>query len=404
MNIGIVTTWFERGAAYVSKQLEKTLSNIHNVYIYARGGEKYAIGNPEWDKPNVTWGKRTLLSRPTTIYLNDFEQWIKKYNIELVIFNEQHEWQPLSICHKLNIKIGSYIDYYKKETVPFFNAYDFLICNTKRHFSVFKWHPQCIYIPWGTDTSLFFPRNKKNNQFTFFHSSGLNPYRKGTDLLIKATYKLMDKPFNTIIHTQSDLLKFFPNMKNIIKYLIRNKKLEIIQKTVSQPGLYNLGNVYVYPSRLDGIGLTIAEAIASGLPVLVTNDQPMNEFVGNHSVGDTIKVKYSEKRGDGYYWPQSIVDEADLCNKMLKIYKNYGKYNYTKYTREYALKFLDWDKNSRPLNHILPTIKLLDANVKNDALMKAINYDKSIPLKKQLMSTRICGILRNNFKTIISYF
>lgn len=45
MNVGIVTTWFERGAAYVSRQyLEALRSDSNNsVYIYARGGDHMLV-------------------------------------------------------------------------------------------------------------------------------------------------------------------------------------------------------------------------------------------------------------------------------------------------------------------------------------------------------------------------
>ena len=58
MRIGIVTTWFERGAAYVSRQFMELLQKTDEVFVYARGGEKYALGNPKWDLPNVHWGKK----------------------------------------------------------------------------------------------------------------------------------------------------------------------------------------------------------------------------------------------------------------------------------------------------------------------------------------------------------
>jgi len=60
MNIGIVTTWFERGAAQVSHQYKEILGQDNEVFIYARGGEKYARNNPKWDTPDVTWGKKTV--------------------------------------------------------------------------------------------------------------------------------------------------------------------------------------------------------------------------------------------------------------------------------------------------------------------------------------------------------
>ena len=79
MNIGIVTTWFERGAAHVSKQFEDVLSKEHNVFIYARGGESYAENNEIWDAENVTWGKRRKTPfSSTTIHKKDFVKWLVK--------------------------------------------------------------------------------------------------------------------------------------------------------------------------------------------------------------------------------------------------------------------------------------------------------------------------------------
>jgi 1,2-diacylglycerol 3-alpha-glucosyltransferase len=395
MNIGIVTTWFERGAAYVSKQIENTLSKEHQVYIYARGGEKYEKGNPNWDKENVTWGKRTAFSGPTSINHNDFLKWLKNKNIKIVIFNEQHDWGILSICHNLNIKIGSYIDYYKKETVRFFASYDFLICNTKRHYSVFDWHPQCLYIPWGTDIELFKPREKESAEFTFFHSAGFNPLRKGTDILLKAAYEIKDKPIKTIIHTQKDLLSFFPNLRNVIIDLKKSNRLQIINMTVTAPGLYHLGDVYVYPSRLEGIGLTIAEAISCGLPVIVTDEQPMNEFIGSQYAGTTIKVKEKSYRNDGYYWPQAIADVQDLKNKMLSLYEKRDEYSFKKKAREYAIKHLDWEVNSYPLNEQLQNLKLLDSSFKKNAIAEAKRYDKNISFIKKIRGSRIYKNIRN---------
>jgi len=78
LRIGIVTTWFERGAAYVSKQYEKLLKDKHKVFIYDRGGEKYAVGDRIWDRENVHWGKRYPMPISTYIDEQDFTKWIKK--------------------------------------------------------------------------------------------------------------------------------------------------------------------------------------------------------------------------------------------------------------------------------------------------------------------------------------
>ena len=82
MNIGIVTTWFERGAAYVSKQYRTLLSEYNQVYIFARGGERYAIGDQEWDDETVYWAERKEKC-PTYFEMDEFISWIKENKIEL---------------------------------------------------------------------------------------------------------------------------------------------------------------------------------------------------------------------------------------------------------------------------------------------------------------------------------
>ena len=197
MRIGIVTTWFERGAAYVSKQYQELLEESNEVFIYARGGEEFADKSSKWNEGNITWGIKYKNSTRTKINIKHFLNWIKINNIEAVLFNEQHEWLPIIACDEAGVLIGAYIDYYKKETVPFFKLYDFLICNTKRHFSVFENFDQSVYIPWGTDVDLFKPKTLKSldSKTKFFHSAGMNPLRKGTDFVLKAASKLKNKDF-----------------------------------------------------------------------------------------------------------------------------------------------------------------------------------------------------------------
>jgi hypothetical protein len=87
LKIGIVTTWFERGAAYVSKAYKEALSHNHSVYIYARGGEESGIGNPQWNTPDVTWGKHYPMPiTHTYIDRADFIRWIREKQLDIVFF------------------------------------------------------------------------------------------------------------------------------------------------------------------------------------------------------------------------------------------------------------------------------------------------------------------------------
>jgi len=366
MNIGIVTTWFERGAAYVSKAYMEALQRQgHSVYIFARGGE-YAQGNPSWDIPNVTWAKRYApmgrISRFDGLYVNmiQFERWLRNRDIDVIIFNEEHSFDTVRRVRKLGYTAGAYIDYYKKENVEHFREYDFLLCNTKRHYGVFQNFPGCLFIPWGTDINLFKPTNREhivgtNHDVVFFHSAGFGGVnnRKGTDLVIKAFQRVKGN-VKLILHSQVPLSKYGNDALEIAR---NDPRIEFIEKTVPAPGLYHLGDVFVYPSRLEGIGLCVPEALACGLPVITTDNAPMNEFVENEVNGLLVCVKETRMRSDGYYWPEKIPDVDDLANK-LQTYVNDKDLlsRHKRQARETAATKLDWMKNTAELGSELQVL------------------------------------------------
>ena len=366
MNIGIVTTWFERGAAYVSKAYTAALQQQgHNVFIFARGGE-YAQGDPAWDLPNVTWAERYApmgrISRFDGLYINmiQFDLWLRNRDIDVIIFNEEHSFDTVRRVRKLGYTAGAYIDYYKKETVEHFREYDFLLCNTKRHYGVFQNFPGCLFIPWGTDINLFKPTNREyivgtNHDVVFFHSAGFGGVnnRKGTDLVIKAFQRVKGN-VKLILHSQVPLSKYGNDALEIAR---NDPRIEFIERTVPAPGLYHLGDVFVYPSRLEGIGLCVPEALACGLPVITTDNAPMNEFVENEVNGLLVCVKETRMRGDGYYWPEKISDVDDLANKMQTYVDDKDLLSrHKRQARETAATKLDWMKNTAELGSELQVL------------------------------------------------
>lgn len=381
MNVGIVTTWFERGAAYVSKQYMESLQPEHNVYIYARGGEEYPKTDDKWNLKNVHWGKKDIFQlNNTPINKSDFESWIIRNKIEIILFNEQQWWPPVIWAKELGIKIGSYIDYYTERTVPLFEIFDFLICNTLRHYSVFNWHSQCYYVPWGTDVDLFKMGNKReedNQKVIFFNSSGYNPDRKGVYPLIRAFYKIKAENKKLILHSQVDLKKYYKDIAYMVEELLNKKELEIINETVTAPGLYHLADVYCYISKLDGLGLTLSEALSCGLPSIVPDNAPMNEFVKENSNGKLVRLTKLYCRQDAYYWPQCEVDENSLQEAMEYYIEKKEELNQIKLkTREKAIKNLNWKDRKGDIIRIFEQSEKLELDL---ALKKKIlKYEISV--------------------------
>ena len=311
MKIGIVTARYERGAAYVSRHYMEMLEREgHQVSIYARGNMRPDRHTEKWNESYVTWDNTY---QDTRIDPRRFFRWIKKEGCEVVFFNEQQDFRILCAVKKRfpELKIGAYVDYYTERTRAWFRMYDFLICNTHRHMQAMEGHPQAYYIRWGTDVDVFRPVGEKHDMLTFFHSVGMS-VRKGTDLLIDAFIEgnLCERS-RLIIHTQLPISRV---TQHSVEELA-NHGITVIEKTVTAPGLYHMGDVYVYPTRLDGLGLTMYEAAACGLPIITTDFPPMNEAV-ERSFGRLVKVRDYYCRQDAYYYPMAVCDQQDLIAAM----------------------------------------------------------------------------------------
>ena len=204
---------------------------------------------------------------------------------------------------------------------------------------------------------------------------GWSPFRKGTDLLIEAAF-LLDKPFKLIIHSQGNLFELLPNQKAKLLALIEAGKVEIIEKTVEAPGLYHLGDVYVYPTRLEGIGLTIAEAISCGLPTIVPNNGPMIEFISAETC-KKVAIEKFKMREDNYYWEMSEVSIDDLKKAMEFYIDNKTIINdLAEKTRNFAEKNLDWNKNAAQLPNYFKEMKC--SAIEENLIFKAKSSDKKI--------------------------
>lgn len=351
MRIGIVTTWFERGAAYVSRQYRDALERAgHEVFVYARGGEAFAVGDPNWDGPRIHWAARSADADRSGISSRDFRRWLRETGVSAVLFNEQRTLGPVALCDRAGVKTVAYVDYYTKDTVRDFAIYDGLICNTRRHASVFDWHPRCLFVPWGTDTGLFQPFGRwpelvEPGVVTFFHSAGFAPGRKGTDLLLRA-FDRIKAPAKLVVHSQKKLLAAFPDLREVVDRLRASGRLSVLEETIPAPGAYNRGDVYVYPSRLDGIGLTVCEALSCGLPVIVPDEPPMNEFPDQGS-GVFVRVASREPRGDGYFWPMCIADVDSLAEAMERLARDPARVSGMKRSaRALALRERTWGSNA----------------------------------------------------------
>ena len=128
-----------------------------------------------------------------------------------------------------------------------------------------------IYIPHPVDTHRFAFRERVVAD-VFLHCRGWGGYkeRKGTDIVFETARRCPQAAF--LVRAQSRPgLPLPPNL--VVKGPIR-----------SPERLYHSGDVAIQPSRWEGVGLQILEAMSCGIPVIVPDAPPMNEYPADRSL------------------------------------------------------------------------------------------------------------------------
>jgi glycosyltransferase involved in cell wall biosynthesis len=165
-------------------------------------------------------------------------------------------------------------------------------------------------------------------KFKFLHISTAK-MRKGVDVLLKAYFQeFTNKDDVTLV------LKASPNPDNMIDKMLKDLKRENSPEVIyinrsdlsdaELANLHNSANCEVYPSRAEGFGLPIAEAMKYEVPVIATNYSSYLDFCDENSaflIDYKLEfAKDSELMNVGAKWAEPDVNH--LKKLMRHIYEN----------------------------------------------------------------------------------
>ena len=318
MKIGFVTIWAHRGQAYVTKAIKEALDKEHETFVFARKGFVYKNNKELYPIQETTgeWKAKNIYLYPeykiNPVHLAD---WVIDNKIDCVVFNEEYQWELVSMVNSLGVKTVTYVDWFCKETMKNHIMYDLNIICAKHTAEAFREHNLPYeYIDWGVDTKRFKPQENKD-KCTFFHSSGWGGVnlRKCTDIIFRCFADLSKKykDISLFWHSQSDLSRYPDSLLEIIK----KYNVKTFFGDVDHPCLYHKGKIHLAVSKLEGLGLYIPEGLACGLPTITTNEPPMNQFVDNNN-GFPVRSISKHKRADNYYFNEYEIDEKMLYDRM----------------------------------------------------------------------------------------
>jgi len=159
-------------------------------------------------------------------------------------------------------------------------------------------------IPFGVDTNVFHPvKKEQENKNTKFIAIFVGQFhmRKGVHYLLEA-WKELDLP-------DSELIIVGPatNQRFVEQMRIKYKEYYVEKGNVPNYeliDLYSQADIFIFPSLAEGSALVTYEALACGLPCIVTEE-----------AGSVVRDKI-----DGYIIPSRDIDT--LKDRILKLYKD----------------------------------------------------------------------------------
>lgn len=164
--------------------------------------------------------------------------------------------------------------------------------------------------PLGADLSMFHPGEKGDSKFRVVFCGGIGP-RKGVHYLIRA--------FDELALPQAELwLIGSPPEDSVLKSLMKAymKRDIVLKGTLPQhelKDLYSQGSVFVLPSLADGWGMVVLQAMACGLPVIVTDRTGAMEAVTDGVDGFVIPARSVEALKEKLLF---LYENLELCEEM----------------------------------------------------------------------------------------
>jgi len=235
----------------------------------------------------------------------EIREWFSQSKIDkLLIIETPFNWKLFDIAREFGIKVYALIHWECFRPTKEWHKAELLISHTKFGYEFLKkeGYKNIQYIPYPINTKYLQFRERRKIETLLFPCGfgGVNE-RKNIEAVLEA-HKHINKKL--IITTQKELNIDTNNIDNI----------EIKTGEVSEyKDIYKEGDLVLYPTKYEGLGLCILEAMACGIPVLTTNSAPMNEYIREPEL--LIDVARQENFTIYHTFKGNIIDIKNMIQK-----------------------------------------------------------------------------------------
>ena len=285
MRVGIVTKWFNRGQPIVGRYLRSAVDELgHESFVLARprreqGPRPGALERTGiWDQPRVT--EASAFEVPATEYAG----WVEDNGIEVVLCDQNYQFAELAALRERGVRVlGRFVweHFTEQHLAPARAAYDVIysvIEAEQRRYA--EWGLQTPRVPWGIHPELLeVPVERAGDGITrFVFPGGFLGHRKPLEPVVEAFARTGRDDIRLLVKAQVERER----LGRLSRRVRRDERIELrLGDQEWGPHLAAIAacDVCITPSRWEGLGLPLYEAMAFGQPVISNDDPPMNEVV-----------------------------------------------------------------------------------------------------------------------------
>jgi glycosyltransferase involved in cell wall biosynthesis len=285
MNVGIVSKWFNRGQPVVGRQLRSAVDALgHRSFVLAKPRREKGpmAGALErtgvWDQPDVTEASR--FETP----LAEYEAWVEANSLNVVLCDQNYQFEELGRLRAAGVRVvGRFVwEHFTREHVgPARAAYDVVYsvteCEQRRYAELGLETPR---VPWGIHPELLaVPVERRDDGIArFVFPGGFLGHRKPAEPVVAAFTEARGEHLRLLVKAQVERSR----LERLLPLIEADERIEL--RLADEPWPEHLAaiaanDVSLSPSRWEGLGLPLYEAIAFGMPTIANDDPPMNEVV-----------------------------------------------------------------------------------------------------------------------------
>ena len=287
MRVGIVTKWFASGQAVVSRQIRSALDELgHETFVLAKQGkgpraQAERTADPVWDQPGVTHTGEADI--PESTYLD----WTRSNELEAVLCDQNDQFAEIEALRHAGVRtIGRFVweSFAPADAEPAKAAYDVIYSFTRAEQQRYRelgidspllvWgcHPELVALADDAERA-----RRADDLVRFVVPGSFMGKRKPFPEIVESFVRVTDDRLRLLIRGQVDrkagkLEKAAGGDPRVMIELEDRPTDEHMRQ-------FAACDVCLSPSRWEGLGLPLYEAIAVGMPSITNDSPPMNEVV-----------------------------------------------------------------------------------------------------------------------------